>query len=109
MKKTVAIVVFIVFAAVMLSACSHSVSHAEVVKEKLPSWSDSAGGYSADMYRYGGGSTTKPQFYYWEPRDINFMNNTCVTLGMYTQKITLYYSDGFHWENKGNDWCLKRN
>jgi hypothetical protein len=117
MKKAIGVFVLVlvlagmIFSSVMAEFPSGTVMKDSRVKYvMLPADYSSVGGYSAWMAPKNafamGDTPLREQHYDWTAWDLFWPGKECVTVGPRVDKITLFYKEGYKWEQDGSEYCL---
>ncbi len=113
MKASVSIILALIFVFLFCSTVSADSQDPRIKYELLPSDHSSVGGYSAWMAPKNafalGDFALKLQTYDWTAWDVFWPGGECVNVGPRVDSITLFYQEGYKWENKeGSEYCLER-
>jgi hypothetical protein len=115
MKAIFALILVVILVSLIFSTGSADAlknQDSRVKYKLLPSDFSSVGGYSAWMSPKNafalGDSPLKLQSYNWTAWDLFWPGKECVTVGPRVDKITLFYQEGYKWENDGSEYCLVR-
>lgn len=114
MKAIFAIILVVILSSLVFSigsADSFMNQDSRVKYELLPSDYSGVGGYSAWMAPSNvfalGDTPLKLQSYDWTAWDLFWPGKECVIVGPRVDKITLFYQEGYKWENDGSsEYCL---
>jgi len=113
--KSCLLVVIIVIVMLCCLSCFSTAEAASTVDPRVsfvryPADYLSVGGYSAWIEPQNafalGDHALKQEHYSWSAWDLFWPGKECVTVGPRVDRITLFFKDGYRWENHGSEYCL---